>query len=126
MRETRNAQCSIFDNYSSHPIGQHLLALSDLLDSYPALLTLVERDFRIDDTAETGASGLSVESVFRCLLARRVPLFYIKQENATKTDKNSVSGRSCTCRCYSGLEFRQPRPGHLLQAVENLTARTKL
>lgn len=72
MRETRNAQCSIFDNYSSHPIGQHLLALSDLLDSYPTLLPLVERDFRSDDAAETGACGLSIESVFRCLLLKQM------------------------------------------------------
>ena len=72
MRESRNAQISIFDKYSSHPIGQQLLALSNLLDSHPTLLTLVECDFRRDDTSETGANGLSVESVFRCLLLKQI------------------------------------------------------
>ncbi len=45
MRETRNAQLSIFDNYSTHPLGQRLCAVSDLLDSNPTLLALVARDF---------------------------------------------------------------------------------
>lgn len=72
MRETRDAQRSIFDYYSPHPIGQHLCALSDLLDSYPLLLGLVEKDFRTDETGATGACGLSVESVFRCLLLKQI------------------------------------------------------
>ena len=45
MRETRNAQLSKFDNYSTHPLGQRLCAVSDLLDSNPTLLALVARDF---------------------------------------------------------------------------------
>ena len=50
MRETRNAQYSIFDNYSAHPIGQRLSRLSDLLDGYPGLLEILVRDFRTTDT----------------------------------------------------------------------------
>lgn len=38
MQETRNAQISIFDFYSQHPLGQQLEALPELLDSSPSLL----------------------------------------------------------------------------------------
>ena len=72
MRETRNAQRSIFDNYSTHPFGQQLCAVSDLLDSNPSLLALVARDFPRDNIARTGANGLSVESIFRCLLLKQM------------------------------------------------------
>ena len=72
MRETRNAQSSIFDFYSEHPMGQHLSELSDLLDSMPSLLEVIEQDFYNPDTAETGACGLSVESAFRCLLLKQI------------------------------------------------------
>ena len=72
MRETRNAQLSIFDNYSTHPLGQRLCAVSDLLDSNPCLLELVERDFPRDNIAQTGANGLSIESIFRCLLLKQM------------------------------------------------------
>ena len=72
MRETRNAQTSIFHFYAPHALGDQLSMLSDLLDDHPLILDCVERDFRVPDTAATGASGLSVESVFRCLLLKQI------------------------------------------------------
>ena len=72
MRETRNAQRSIFDSYSSHPLGQQLAELSDLLDSQPGALSLIEQDFRTDETGKSGACGLSVESTYRCLLLKQI------------------------------------------------------
>ena len=72
MRETRNAQVSIFHFYAPHALGNQLSLLSDLLDDHPLILDCVERDFRAPDTAATGASGLSVESVFRCLLLKQI------------------------------------------------------
>jgi transposase, IS5 family len=67
MRETRNAQSSLFDLYSEHDKGQQLKALSDVLDQHPSILALIERDFSKHDVAKTGARGLSLESIFRCL-----------------------------------------------------------
>ena len=43
-----------------------------MLDDHPLILDAVERDFRVPDTAATGACGLSVESVFRCLLLKQI------------------------------------------------------
>lgn len=71
MRETRNAQSSIFEFYSEHTLSKQLRALSDLLDEHPQILELIEQDFRVPNTAATGACGLSVESVFRCLLLKQ-------------------------------------------------------
>ena len=70
MRETRNAQASVFDYYSEHYIGRRLKELSDVLDQHPGIVTLVERDFSKHDVANTGARGLSLESIFRCLVLK--------------------------------------------------------
>ena len=70
MRETRNAQSSLFDLYSKHDKGQQLKALSDVLDQHPKILALIERDFSKHDVAKTGARGLSLESIFRCLILK--------------------------------------------------------
>ena len=45
MRETRNAQASVFDFYSEHDTGKRLKELSDVLDQHPGVLTLIEQDF---------------------------------------------------------------------------------
>ena len=44
MRETRNAQASIFDFYAPHAMGDQLSSLSDLLDEHPLILDCVEGD----------------------------------------------------------------------------------
>ena len=72
MRETRDAQSSIFEFYAEHELGQQLRALSELLDDSPGLLPLIGSDLLGADTACTGAKGLSVESVFRCLLLKQI------------------------------------------------------
>ena len=72
MRETRDAQISIFHFYAPHALGDQLSILSDLLDDHPLILDCIERDFRVPDTADTGANGLSVDSVFRCLLLKQI------------------------------------------------------
>ena len=72
MRETRHAQISIFHFYAPHALGDQLSNLSDLLDDHPLILDCIERDFRVPDTAATSANGLSVDSVFRCLLLKQI------------------------------------------------------
>ncbi|MEE9319608.1 MAG: ISNCY family transposase [Granulosicoccus sp.] len=72
MRETRNAQASIFDFYAEHEYAQQLRRLSELLDKHPIILSLVERDFDKKEIANTGAWGLSLESILRCLLLKQI------------------------------------------------------
>ncbi|MFT5393623.1 MAG: IS5 family transposase [Gammaproteobacteria bacterium] len=69
-RETRNAQASVFDFYSEPDKGKQLKALSGLLDQHPSILMLIEHDFSKHDVANTGARGLSVESIFGCLVLK--------------------------------------------------------
>ena len=57
MRETRNAQFLLIHFYAPHALGNQLSMLSDLLDEHPLILECVQRDFRVPDTAATGASG---------------------------------------------------------------------
>jgi transposase, IS5 family len=71
MRITRNAQASIFENYSEHPFGLRLKALSDILDKHPEILSLVEADLINKSASAVGRIGLSVENVFRCLLLKQ-------------------------------------------------------
>lgn len=72
MRETRNAQGSIFDRYAEHEYGRQFEQLSLLLDDHPEILELIARDFDKADVARTGACGLSVESIFRCLVLKQI------------------------------------------------------
>ena len=72
MRETRNAQSSIFDFYAAHEHAQQLCKLSDMLDERPIILALIEKDFDKKDVARTGARGLSLESILRCLLLKQI------------------------------------------------------
>ena len=71
MRETRVAQASIFENYSEHELGVRLKSLSDLLDWHPETLTLIAKDLLDESASNVGRCGLSVESIFRCLLLKQ-------------------------------------------------------
>lgn len=72
MRETRTAQSSLFDVYSRHKIGDFLSDLSCLLDDFPALLATLGADLIRDEAQATGRKGLSVESIFRCMLLKQI------------------------------------------------------
>lgn len=118
MRETRNAQPSIFDFYSEHPLGKQLENLSDILDSQPALLELVEQDLRDPDTTDTGANGLSIESIFRCLL--------LKQTLQVSYEKLAFHlSDSPTYRSFARLESDQfPGRSGLHAAIRSIKAET--
>jgi len=110
MRETRNAQASIFDFYSEHDKGKQLKALSDLLDRHPGILTLIEQDFNKHDVASTGAQGLSLESIFRCLILKLIlGVSYRKLEFALSD--------SPTYRSFARLRGAQSPSRSALQAT---------
>ena len=72
MRETHNAQSGIFDFYSKHEKSQELRRLSELLDQHPVFLHVIEQDFQNINVKNTGARGLSLESILRCLLLKQM------------------------------------------------------
>jgi len=72
MRETRTVQLSIFDSYSKHDHGVLFSELSRLLDEHPEVLELLSVDLIDPQCQRTGSHGLSVESVLRCLLLKRI------------------------------------------------------
>jgi len=110
MRETRNAQASIFDFYSGHDTGKQLKELSDLLDQHAGILVLIEQDFSKHDVASTGARGLSLESIFRCLILKlTLGVSYRKLEFALSD--------SPTYRSFARLRGAQSPSRSALQAT---------
>lgn len=71
MRESRIAQASLFDSYSKHEFGVRLKSLSDVLDERPEALKPVEDDLLDPSVKRVGRNGLSVETIFRCLLLKQ-------------------------------------------------------
>lgn len=79
MRETRNAQASIFEHYSNHEYGVRLQKLSEVLDRHPEILNLVAADLIDTSVSAVGRIGLSAESVLRCLLLKQQRGFSYEQ-----------------------------------------------
>ena len=71
MRKTRIAQASLFENYSEHEIGVQLKKLSLILDEHIDILPLIKNDLLNESVKNVGRNGLSVESVFRCMLLKQ-------------------------------------------------------
>lgn len=71
MRVIRNAQASIFENYSEHEFGVRLKALSAILDQHPEILTLVGMDLIDTSLTPVGRRGLTVENLFRAMLIKQ-------------------------------------------------------
>ena len=68
MRETRNAQASIFDFYAQHEFGSQLLKLSEELDQHSEILDAVAADMQSPQSSGCGARGLSIDSILRLSL----------------------------------------------------------
>ena len=71
MRDKRTVQCSIFEAYAEHDIGEELKAMSQWLDRHPDLLDAVMADVGHRGDGEGGRKGLPGESVLRCALLKQ-------------------------------------------------------
>jgi IS5 family transposase len=98
MRQTRTAQMIIFDFYAPHERGSHLKALSTVLDESPQILALVEKDLIDEDCERVGRKGLSVDSVFHCLVLKQK--FNVSYETLSFQLLDSP-----TLRSFARLEF---------------------
>jgi IS5 family transposase len=89
MRETRNAQASIFDRYAKHEIGNQLAMMSDILDNCAELIDWVEADLISKGAQSTGRAGLPVESVLRCAILKQVRQLSYKELSFYLEDSGS-------------------------------------
>ena len=130
MRETRTAQTSIFDFYSKHERSEFFQNLSVKLDQHPQLLTLIEGDLLTRDAQPTGRKGLSVESIFRCLLLKQITGVSYEQLSFLLTDSQSYRTFARLDRdCYPGksalcANIRRVRPETLQAVFESLALST--
>lgn len=122
MRETHTAQASIFDFYSKHERSEFFVALSAKVDQHPKLLALIESDLLNQTAQATGRKGLSVESIFRCMLLKQITgasyeqlSFLLADSRSYRTfarlDRNCYPGKSALC---ANIRRLQPET---LQAV---------
>lgn len=100
MRETRTAQTSLFDFYSEHKRSEQLRSLSALLDEHAESIRLVERDLLNKGAQATGCKGLSVESIFRCMVLKQITRTSYEQLSFLLADSQSYRtfarlGRNC-------------------------------
>lgn len=72
MRESRTAQPSLFEAYAKHKFGDFLSDLSAILDTHPEILTRISADLLTEGVKPTGRRGMSVESIFRCMLLKQI------------------------------------------------------
>ena len=104
MRDIRLAQISIFENYSEHELGVRLKSLSDLLDLHPEILTLAAKDLVDESASNVGRCGLSVESIFRCLLLKQQ--LRISYEQLSFHLSDSMTYRSFTRLIHDSMPSR--------------------
>jgi transposase, IS5 family len=126
MRETRTVQTSIFDCYAQHERSRFLKELSDRLEGFPQIHSLIETDLRMKGAKETGRKGLSVESIFRCMLLKQITRASYEQlsflladspsyRSFARLDKNCFPSKSTLC-----TNIRRLRPETLQAVFEQL------
>ena len=118
MRETRTVQLSIFDSYSQHDHGVMFSELSQLLDEHPQVLDLLRADLIDPSRRATGCNGLSVDSVFRCLLLKRILGVSYEQLSFHLSDSN-------TYRCFARIPGgRNPSRAGLQSVIRKIRPQT--
>lgn len=127
MRETRNAQVSIFEHYSNHEYGIRLRKLSEVLDRHPEILDLVATDLIDASVSAVGRTGLSAESVLRCLLLKQQRgfsyeqlAFHLSDSETYRTFTRLPSHLSPSRSCLQST-IRSIRPQTLERAHQLLT-----
>lgn len=130
MRETRTVQTSIFDFYSQHERSDYFQSLSALLDEHPDLCRLVEGDLLNKNAKATGCKGLSVESIFRCMLLKQITRASYEHLSFLLTDSHTYRRFArLDSRCFPSkstlcTNIRRLRPETLQAVFERLAQDT--
>lgn len=118
MRETRVAQISIFENYAQHEFAERLRSISNVLDQWPEILSLIHNDLINTSTKAVGRKGLSVENVLRCLVLKQ--MLQISYQQLAFHLADSMTYRTFT---RLGPEFI-PKKSALQNAIRKITPET--
>jgi len=110
MRETRDAQASIFDFYAQHELGRQLSDLSVELDRHPDFLDTVAFDIGSSIRSNGGAPGLSIESILRALLLKNLLRLSYRRLAFQLSD-------SPTCRSFARLRSSESPSHSTLQGL---------
>ena len=117
MRQRLTAQRSIFENYSKHEIGCRLKKISTILDDHPEILLLIEQDFYDGTKKNTGRCGLTIESIFRCLLLKQeLQVSYVQLE--------FLLSDSLTYSTFARLDGLQPKRSSLQSNIRRIKPKT--
>jgi IS5 family transposase len=100
MRKYRRAQESIYDYCGENETGRVLRGVTRILDDHPQILDILAKDLTNEESMNTGRRGLSVESVFRCLLLKQ-------QFSLTYSELAFFLEESPTYRTFAQLEQDQ-------------------
>lgn len=119
MRETRVPQTSIFELYSEHEFGKQLSRLSDVLDNHaPIVLPLIKNDLISKSVKSVGRCGISIESVFRCMLLKQ--MLQISYDDLAFHLSDSMSYRTFT-RLVDGAS---PKKSSLQNVIRRIKPET--
>ena len=127
MRETHTVQTSIFDFYANSERGAHLQSISRILDQHPELIELIKKDLIIDNVRDTGRKGLSVESVFRCIILKQTEQISYKDLSNNLAEPGSYRAFARLDRdCYPSkaalsTNIRKIKPETLEKVFETLS-----
>ena len=116
MRETHQAQTSIFDFYSEHKFGQQLKSISEALDGNKELVSIIEADVLKGNRSDAGRYGMSFESILRCMLLKQILsisydklVFQLSDSQSVRTFAR-LKGDSTPCKSTLSTNIRSIRP----------------
>ena len=117
MRKLRTAQISLFETYAKHEVGVKLSTLSSLLDAHQDILVLLAADLMDASCKDTGCCGMTVESVFRCLLLKQQLKVSYEQLSFLLSDSMSY-------RTFARLGSLSPKKSSLQRAIRRIRPET--
>lgn len=119
MRKIRENQLRLMPSWVDHPHAKELEAMSRLLEGNPDIAMLAMKDLADEETAASGAPGMTADQVVRVAV--------LKQLNRFSYDELAFHLQDSACyRAFVGLGWGEaaPRRATLAENVRRLTGAT--